>query len=230
MAQQTPDGSSPPDPAGPPQVGAATSEDRALVEALRRGDEAAFRQLVTGHHQAMLRLAMSHVPDRPTAEEVVQETWLAVIKGLDQFEGRSSLRTWIFHILLNKARTRGVREHRSVPFATLPSDDDHTGVDPGRFLGEASPWPGHWALPPRPWGDLPEDRLLAKELREVVDDAVDRLPPSQRQVMVLRDLEGWAPGEVCHLLHLTGVNERVLLHRARTKVRAALERHVEQSR
>jgi RNA polymerase sigma-70 factor (ECF subfamily) len=158
------------------------------------------------------------------AEEVVQETWLGVLRGLDRFEGRSSLRTWVFRIAANIARTRAVRERRSLPFSSLPGADE-PAVDPDRFLPAGDPrFPGGWARGPAAW-ELPEERLLAGETREIIRAAIEALPPAQRLVVTLRDVEGWSADEACAALALTDGNQRVLLHRARSKLRAALERH-----
>jgi RNA polymerase sigma-70 factor (ECF subfamily) len=207
----------------------ATAADADVVARLRAGDQAAFRELVTHNHTAMVRFASGYVPSTAVAEEVVQDTWIAVIKGIDGFEGRSSLRTWIFRILANQARTRARREARSVPFSSLagPGDDGPT-VDPDRFLGADHPaFPGHWASPPRSWEGTPEQELLAGETRERVQDAIDMLPASQRAVISLRDVEGWSSQEVCDLLDISEGNQRVLLHRARAKVREALEEYLD---
>lgn len=201
-------------------------EDRELVAALRRGDEAAFMNLVELYGPTLLRVARMYVPSAAVAEEVVQETWLGVLSGLDRFEGRSSLKTWIFRILANRARTRAVRESRTVPFAALAREDDEGGpsVDPERFLDANHPrWPGHWWYPPSNWDDVPEQRLLARETRAAIETAIAELPPVQRQVVTLRDVEGWPAHEVCELLELSEANQRVLLHRARSRLRAALE-------
>jgi RNA polymerase sigma-70 factor (ECF subfamily) len=201
--------------------------DEHVVEALRRGDEAAFADLVRKYQSSLLRVALVFVPSRAVAEEVVQETWLGVLKGIDRFEARASLKTWIFRILSNTAKTRAERERRTLPFSALtnPAGVPEPAVEPDRFNDPEHPrWPGHWSAPPESWG--PEDRLLAKEVREVVAAAVERLPPSQRAVISLRDLEGWSADEVCNALELTETNQRVLLHRARSKVRRALEEHL----
>jgi RNA polymerase sigma-70 factor (ECF subfamily) len=202
----------------------AQAADRRLVEALRRGDEAAFGQLVDMYHASMLRLARSFVSDRAVAEEVVQEAWLGVIRGIPRFEGRSSLKTWIFRILTNTAKKRGARERRTVPFSALvaPSEDDDGVVDADRFLPAGHLWAGHWAAGPTSWGPAPEERLLASEAREVIEAAIETLPESQRQVITLRDVEGWSAEEVCDALEITEVNQRVLLHRARARVRTSL--------
>ena len=206
----------------------ASASDRACVAALRRGDEAAFTQLVDRYHGQLLRLAGSYVRDRAVAEEVVQDTWIGVIRGIDRFEGRSSLKTWLFRILTNTAKKRGVREHRSVPFAALAAsgDDDDGAVEADRFFPEGHVWAGHWAASPASWGAAPMERLLARESREIVDDAIAELPAAQCQVITLRDVDGRSPEEVCDLLGISEGNQRVLLHRARAKVRAALEEYM----
>jgi RNA polymerase sigma-70 factor (ECF subfamily) len=205
---------------------AATESDAALVDALRCGSEAGFRLVVTRHHAAMVRLAETYVPSRAVAEEVAQETWLAVLEGVGRFEGRSSLKTWIFHILVNRARTRGVREHRTTPFTSMPSDDAGTSVDPDRFLDDGHRWAGHWSHPPHPWTDATADDITESETLAVVHQTVQKLPDRQRQVITLRDIEGLTSQEVCSLLELSEVNQRVLLHRARSRVRAVLELHL----
>ncbi|MGH9035674.1 MAG: RNA polymerase sigma factor [Acidimicrobiia bacterium] len=203
------------------------SDTESLLDALRRGDEAAFRDLVVRHHAAMVRVAAAYVPSRAVAEEVVQETWLAVLEGLDRFEGRSSLKTWMFRILINRAKTRGVREHRNIPVSAFDSDDgDGPSVDPERFLHGDHRWAGHWAAPPEPWSDLPADQVTGKETLAVVEETIRGLPIAQRRVITLRDVDGWTSEEVCDLLDLTEGNQRVLLHRARSRVRGALERHL----
>lgn len=203
----------------------ASQEDLALVEALRAGDETAFMMLVDRYQAAMLRIATMYVPTRAVAEEVVQETWLGVLKGLDRFQGRSSLRTWIFRILVNTAKTRGQRERRSVPFSSLwaPEPGDEPAVEPERFRPAGDAWPGGWLNPPADWGDVPEDRLLSKETLARVQEAIEALPPNQREVIRLRDVMGWTSREVVEALEISETNQRVLLHRARSKVRRALE-------
>jgi RNA polymerase sigma-70 factor, ECF subfamily len=196
--------------------------DADRLAALRAGDEQAFRALVTRHHGTMVRVASFYVGSRAVAEEVTQETWLAVIRGLDGFEERSSLRTWIFRILANQARARGTRESRSVPFSSVAGDDEST-VDPARFRGPEDRWPGHWGVFPSPWSDLPAERLLDVEARSLVAETIRVLPDAQRAVISLRDVEGFSPEETCELLGLSEGNQRVLLHRARARVRAALE-------
>jgi RNA polymerase sigma-70 factor (ECF subfamily) len=197
------------------------------VDALRRGDEGAFLALVKLHHASMLRVASLFVSSSAVAEEVVQEAWLGVLNGLDSFEGRSSLRAWIFGIVTNCAKTRGVREARSSPFSSFDEPaDDESAVDASRFLGSDHPrWPGHWASPPEQWA---EDKLLTKEMVAFVHEAIEALPPNQRRVITMRDVEGWTSAEVTRALGISEVNQRVLLHRARSKVRAALELRMKQ--
>jgi RNA polymerase sigma-70 factor (ECF subfamily) len=200
------------------------TDEQRLIESLKAGDERAFAWLLDQYSSALLRVAMTHVATRAVAEEVVQETWLGVINGIDRFEGRSSLKTWIFRILTNTASTRGPRERRMVPFSALmPADDGDEPVDADRFFApDHARYPNHWALGPSAW-ETPEDGLLSSETREVILRAIDALPKAQRAVVTLRDLEGWEPEDVCDALALSDGNQRVLLHRARTKVRAALE-------
>jgi RNA polymerase sigma-70 factor (ECF subfamily) len=208
------------------------SGDQALVAALRSRSEAAFREAVARHNQAMLRVARLHVSSRAIAEEVVQETWLAVLEGLDRFEGRSSFKTWMFRILVNRARTRGTREHRTIPFSSLSREDvggSELAVEPDRFLGPGHRRAGHWAVPPQPWGDVPAQRAADRETRAVIDETISKLPDQQRRVITLRDVNGWSSEEVCDLLELSEGNQRVLLHRARSRVRAALENHLAES-
>jgi RNA polymerase sigma-70 factor (ECF subfamily) len=198
-----------------------------LLDALRAGDEDAFVALVTRYHASLKRVARAYVSTDAVAEEVVQETWLAVIDGLDRFEQRATLKTWLFHILANKAKTRGVRERRSVPFASLGPADAQPSVPPERFQAEGDAWPGHWATPPRPWED-PERRLQSLEARERLRAAIGALPETQQAVLTLRDVEGLEAYEVCTLLDLSAGNQRVILHRARARVRAELERYFEE--
>src|SRR3954447_24062210 len=178
----------------------------------------------------MLRVARGFVPSAAVAEEVVQETWLGVLRGLDRFEGRSSLRAWIFTILVNRARTRGERERRTVPFATLAAAEAGEGfhaVDPARFLpADHDRWPHHWAAPPARWDEVPEDAVAHAETLALVRRAIARLAPAQRTVIMLRDMIGCDAEEVCTALGITDANQRVLLHRARSRVRAALEEHL----
>lgn len=193
-------------------------EDASLVEGLRAGDEAAFRALMREYGGAMLRVAQMYVSSRAVAEDVVQDAWIGVLRGIGRFEGRSSLKTWLFRIVANTAKTRGVREARSIPFTSL-GDDSEGGVDPDRFLGSGERFPGHWAVPP-------EGRVLAAEAMGVIERAIDALPPAQRAVITLRDIQGLSSEEVRNALDLTETNQRVLLHRARSKVRSALEEYM----
>jgi RNA polymerase sigma-70 factor (ECF subfamily) len=206
-----------------------TACDEALLDGLRRGDEAAFVTLVDRYSALMLRVALTHVRTRAVAEEVVQECWMGVLSGLERFEGRSSLKTWIFRILTNRAKTRGERESRCTPFSALtPDDADGPAIDADRFLpADHEFWPGHWAAPPRDWRTVPDDRLMAREMLQRLAAAIDDLPPRQQQVLVLRDVEGWEADEVCGALALTEGNQRVLLHRARARVRRQLEPYVD---
>ncbi len=203
----------------------AEDRDEGLVAALRGGDERAVATLVDRHTPARLRVAVAYVPSRAVAEEVVQETWIAVLRGIDGFEGRSSLKTWIFRILTNVAMRGGSRERRSVPFAALAAAEDtgEPSVDPDRFLpADHELFPGHWAIVPTHW-PTPEEGLLSGEVRGVILAAVERLPKAQRTVIALRDIEGWSAEEVCVALEISAGNQRILLHRARTRVRTAIE-------
>lgn len=208
-----------------PSQGSPADDEQRLLSALKAGDEAAFAELVDRYHAGLVRLAMSYVRSRAVAEEVTQETWLGVLRGISRFEGRSSLRTWITRILVNQAKTRAVRERRSVPLSSLAGElDDGPAVDPDRFRNPQHP--GGWSDPPQNWAGLPEERLLGAETRAKVLEAIEQLPPMQRQVITLRDVEGWDSAEVRDLLELSEVNQRVLLHRARSRVRAALEQYL----
>lgn len=200
------------------------ADEQGWLVALRQGDEAAFGRLVERHHGAMVRLAMGYVPDRAVAEEVVQETWLGVLQGLDRFEGRSSLKTWIYRILINTAKTRGVREGRSIPFSALENPDEE-GAEPAVEVERFKPTNHHWASPPDSWADL-DERLHSQATRQVIDQVISQLPPAQRQVISLRDIQGWSAEEVCQMLGVSETNQRVLLHRARSKVRRALEQYL----
>jgi RNA polymerase sigma-70 factor, ECF subfamily len=200
-------------------------DEKALVAALRSGDEDVFAAIFDAYTPALVQVAMSYVASRAVAEEVVQEVWMKAIGGLEAFEGRSTLKHWMFRILRYTAINRGERERRTVPFSSLASkeDDDGEALDPDRFLPADHPrYPGHWALGPTPW-PLPEEGLLEGETRAVIAAAINALPASQREVIALRDVEGWSSDEVCEALGLSSGNQRVLLHRGRTKVRAALE-------
>jgi RNA polymerase sigma-70 factor (ECF subfamily) len=198
--------------------------EAALIARLRSGDESAFRALIEMYHAMLVRVARMYVSTQAVAEEVAQETWLAVLEGINRFEGRSSLKTWIFRILTNRAKTRGIREGRSMPFSSLEPDDP--AVESERFHGADHAWPGHWAAAPH---GFPEERLLAAETREVIENSIAALPPTQRAVISLRDIEGWSAEDVCNALTLSETNQRVLLHRARSGVRAALEQYLEET-
>jgi len=207
-------------------MGTQPLEDEAqLLSALKAGDERAFMTMVNEWGPAMLRLARAHVATQAVAEEVVQEAWVGVLRGIDRFEGRSSLKTWAFRILVNNAKTRGVREARSVPFSSADPDGDGPSVDPDRFRGSDDRWPGHWTTPPAPF---PEEALLERETRDVALEAISTLPPRQREIVTLRDIEGFSSEEACNTLDISETNQRVLLHRARSKVRQALEAHLDQ--
>jgi RNA polymerase sigma-70 factor (ECF subfamily) len=202
-------------------------DDAQLVAALRQGDETAFEILVGRYHTSLIRLAQHYVSSYALAEEVAQDTWLGVLQGLKRFEGRSSLKTWIFHILTNRAKTRGQREGRSIPFSALEKlavEGSEPAVDPQRFR-TAEPWADHWAMPPQSWEQLPEERMLSQETRACIDATVATLPPNQRLVLTLRDIEGFSSQDVCGILDVSESNQRVLLHRARSRVRSALEHY-----
>lgn len=211
-------------------MSAPPRNDAELVAALRAGDEPAFTALVDELTPALMRVALMHVASRAVAEDVVADTWLGVINGIERFEGRSALRTWIFQILLNIARTRGKREKRTLPFASLrrraEEGGDGPAVDADRFQGRNGEAPGAWARPPQEWDGV-ETRLFADETRDALLDAIRALPPRQRDVIALRDIQGYSAEEARNALGLTETNQRVLLHRARSKVRAALEAHME---
>ncbi len=213
----------PPVHRGASALGALT--DTELVAALRAGDESAFLDLVGRHHASLVRVAMGYVSSHAVAEEVAQDAWVGLLEGLDHFEGRSSLKTWLFRILTNLGKTRGERERRTVAFSDLVSGaiaDGDPAVPPERFEPADGRKPGRWATPPHRW-NIPEERLLGKEILAVVDAAVARLPTAQGRVITLRDVEGWSAAEVCGELQISDANQRVLLHRARSRVRGALE-------
>jgi len=203
--------------------------DLRLIAAIRAGDEAAFAELVRRLGPMMLRLAQLTVGNRAVAEEVVQEAWLGVLKSIGRFEGRSSLKTWVLRILLNKANTRAAREAGCIPFSALEgadADSHQPAVDPDRFLGPGSEWAGHWVSSPQRFDDIPEERLLGRETLDCISAALASLPRAQRAVVTMRDVGGWSSQEVCDALGLSASNQRVLLHRGRSKVRAALEAHL----
>jgi RNA polymerase sigma-70 factor (ECF subfamily) len=206
-------------------AGGATRDER-LVAGLRAGDESVFSELIGTYGESMQRIATGVVSSSAVAEEVVQETWLAVFTGVHRFEGRSSLRTWIFRILMNTANTQRTRDARTVPFSDLGRElsGDEPAVDPERFLPvDHQKWPGHWASPPQPWQSDPESRVLASETLQVIRRVLDTLPAGQRTVVTLRDVQGWTPEEVSQALGVSRGNQRVLLHRGRSRLRAALE-------
>jgi RNA polymerase sigma-70 factor, ECF subfamily len=200
-----------------------------VVAALRAGDERTFKELFERNYTTMKRVARAYADSDSVAEEIVQETWLAVVTGIDRFEGRSALGTWIFSILVNQAKSRSSRERRTMPFSALPGGaDDEPSMDPDRFQTDDEAWPGHWATPPRPW-QKPERRLLSLEARDRLRDALAQLPDRQRMIVGLRDVEGLSPDEVCDLLGLSKENQRVLLHRGRSRLRSVLEAYVDGS-
>jgi RNA polymerase sigma-70 factor (ECF subfamily) len=216
------------DPAGRP------ADEEQLIEALRRGDETAFVYVVGRYHPALVRLARVYVADQSVAEEVVQETWLGVLQGIGRFEGRSSLKTWIFRVLTNRAKSRARREGRTDAFTVLldPAvEPDEPTVDPDRFLPrDHERWPGHWAVSPRRWPEMPEEYVLSKEVGEQINTAIGALPSSQQEVIILRDVEGWSAQETCNVLGISDTHQRVLLHRARAKVRGALEIYFQEAK
>jgi RNA polymerase sigma-70 factor (ECF subfamily) len=201
-----------------------STEERVLLERLRAGEQRAFSELVDAWSPSMIGVAIRYVRSRAVAEEVVQEAWLGVVKGLDRFQGRSSLRSWVFAILRNTAVSRGEKEQRTIPLSSLEADgDDWAEFNSDRFFGpDHDRYPGHWSLGPTAW-QLPEEGLLADETRTVIAEAINQLPASQRAVITLRDVEGWDSDEVCEMLEVSPGNQRVLLHRARAHVRGAIE-------
>ena len=209
------------------QNSAAGAEDVELVARLRAGDEKAFEALVTRHYATMLAVARTYVKTRAVAEEVVQEAWLGLLQSLDRFQGRSSLKTWILAILVNKAKTRAVREGRTVPFASLAGQADEPAVEPERFRGPHDAFPGHWRSYPANWGASAEVAAEDHETLRVTMRAIAELPPAQQTVIRMRDVEGYSSDEVCAALDVSAANQRVLLHRARSRVRAALEAHLD---
>ena len=205
------------------------SDDLRLAAALLAGDEAAFGALVDTHHDAMVRVAKQYVASAAIAEEVAQEAWMAFIGSLERFQGRASLKTWLFRTLLNCARNRKRAEVRSVPFSALGGADEaaEPAIDGSRFR-TSGVWAGHWSVAPRAFGEDGERRLMRGELRVQLERALDALPPAQREVIILRDVEHWSGAEVSELLGLSEPNQRVLLHRARNRVRTALEHYFAQ--
>jgi RNA polymerase sigma-70 factor (ECF subfamily) len=207
-----------------------THDESELVLALQSGDERVFAAVIEQYSGALLRLAMSYVPSRAVAEEVVQETWMGVFEGIRRFESRSSFKTWLFRILTNRAKTRGMRESRYEPFGLAGSSmdaDEGASLEDSMFMTEGSA-KGHWKDPPSAWEpDTPERVLLSKECREAIEHAIEGLPAAQRQVITLRDIEGVSSEEVCNILEISETNQRVLLHRARTRVRRVLAPYVQ---
>lgn len=208
-------------------TGRDAAADAVLLARLRAGDEEAFEALVTRHYATMLAVALTYVKGRSVAEEVVQDAWLGVIQGLDRFEGRSSLKTWILSILVNKAKTRGVREARTVPFTALAPEGEEPAVPHERFRGPGDAFPGHWRAYPGNWQASAAAAVQDKETLRVVVEAIAALPLAQRTVIRMRDVEGYSADEVCAALDVSEGNQRVLLHRARSRVRAALEEHLD---
>ncbi|MGA9161170.1 MAG: sigma-70 family RNA polymerase sigma factor [Actinomycetota bacterium] len=208
----------------------ASPADLGIVERLRAGDERAFMMLVEQHQAAMFRIARMYVSSRAVAEEVVQDAWLGIIKGLEGFEGRSSLRTWMYRIVANIAKTRAQREGRSVPFSSLAGDDAESAIDPEWFQGTADRFPGGWRTFPDDWRGIPEGRLVANDTLQHIGRAIDALPPMQAEVIRLRDVLGWTSEEVRSALDLSETNQRVLLHRARSRVRREVDAYLSEGR
>ncbi len=209
-----------------PKTSPLSNAESQLLAKLKAGDEGAFDRLVNQHHGALIRMAMGYVADREVAEEVVQDTWMAVIESLDRFQGRSSLRTWIFGIMIHKAKDRGIREKRHTTFSAFETyeDDNEEAVDPSRFQPSGE-WAGHWAFPPQPWDDQTPEKLLASQQAvEAMNKAIEELPATLRDVLVLRDIEGVEAKEACEILKITETNLYVRLHRARERVRVAVEK------
>ena len=200
-------------------------DEALLLESLRGGDEGAFAWLVQQYHNSLVRLALLYLDNEAQAEEVAQETWIAVLNGLTRFEGRSNLKTWMFTILTNQAKTRGRREKRTLSFSELEEGLENTPtVDPERFKPSNSiTSANHWSVNPSTWNNIPEESFLSQEMLYIVHDAVSTLPGNQRAVITLRDIEGFSSGDVCNILGISETNHRVLLHRARAKVRGVLE-------
>jgi RNA polymerase sigma-70 factor (ECF subfamily) len=203
------------------------TRDLALVARIRQGDEAAFAELVKRHHAGFTRLAVTWVQDRSVADEVVQETWLFAIERLAEFEGRSSVKTWLCGILINKARNRRRQERHTVPGSSLDGEagGDQPAVAPDRFSPPGHRWDGHWQAPPSPWPQTPEGSVLTAEMRQLLESSIATLPENQRAVFVLHDVEGLSGQEVCNALGITDTHQRVLLHRARSRLRNLLESH-----
>ncbi|MEU6070762.1 sigma-70 family RNA polymerase sigma factor [Streptomyces sp. NPDC047082] len=208
---------------------AAVVTDRAdalTVHRLREGDEVTFVSIMTSWSPAMLRLARVYVRTSQSAEDVVQDTWLAVLAGLDGFQERSALRTWVLGILVNKAKSCALREHKVLPTDVLDSQGADPAVSPDRFRGPEDRWPGHWRVFPERWPVMPEDEVLSGELRQRMGRALESLPRRQREVIELRDVYGYSADETCWMLDISAVNQRVLLHRARARMRASIEEYL----
>ena len=208
------------------------NDERTLIEKLKARDEAAFVELVERYYGYLLPLANFFVSNRAVAEEVVQEAWLAVLKGIDRFEERSSFKTWISLIVMNLARTRGVRESRMVTFSEFADEEagrSEAAVDPAQFRIATDEYPDHWSIAPRPWNSDPETQLLTRETMAVLEVSLKLLPEAQRLVLTMRDVNGWTAEEVCNALAISETNQRVLLHRARSKVRGILENYYSNS-
>lgn len=206
--------------------------DEEIVRRLKDGDETTFTALVERYHRPMVRVARAYVSDDATAEEIAQDAWLGVLNGLQNFQARGTFKSWLFSIVCNRAKTRGMRDARSTPFSALAAQEAAShdpAVPPDRFQGADGRYPGGWAHPPSTWGQNPEQRLLQRETLAVLNAAIDTLPAAQRTVITLRDLGGQDSESVCNALGITETNMRVLLHRARSKVRAQLERYFAES-
>ena len=219
-------------PSAPEPIAGGTprADDIRRLERLRAGDDAAFSELIDEYQNSLVRLARNYVHDTTTANEVVQDTWIGLFESLDRFEGRSSLKTWLYRILINCARARARKDAKRIPFSAFDNpaaEGDEPAVDPDRFQGAGERYPGHWSSRPARWDELPEGHALAEETRSHIARAIEDLPPAQREVITLRDIDGCSADEVCNLLGLSGTNQRVLLHRARSKVRRALEAYFE---
>jgi len=199
--------------------------DEVVVDRLKAGDEAMFARLLDSWSRGLLRVARGYVSTHESAEDVVQETWLAVLRGIDRFEGRASLRTWVYRILVNIAKSRGVKDSRTVPFTDLTAEDMGPTVDPARFRGAADPSPGHWKQAPPAWPST-DTEVERREVRSRISTAVAELPQRQRVVITLRDIEGYSSEDVCAILEISAANQRVLLHRARAAVRGQLEEYL----